>query len=210
MTVSQATSTAENVWAAPTGSPAAGPVDVIPDRPTWRTRLREDVLAFLSIVALTVLLGAPAGLLWSAIAPRFTVVRQDGELSLPNIESTKAFIGADGTYVVIVLALGLVCGALAWRFARRHGPATILGLTVGGLLAALVAAAVGLRPGASEAVQSLRDTTKGSGSFDLFLGARNQTTGDFSLRAAWAPVVWPVASLIAFLTPAWRAGDDLD
>ncbi len=205
MRVSQATRTAESVWAAPTG-----PVDVMPDRPTWRARLREDALAFGSIVALTVLLGAPAGLLWSAIAPRYTVVRKDGELTLPNIESTKAFIGADGTYVVIVVVLGVLCGVLGWRFARRHGPATVLGLTIGGLLAALVAAAVGLRPGASEAVQALRDTTKGSGTFDLFLGARDQTTGEFSLRAAWAPVLWPVASLIAFLTPAWRSGDELD
>ncbi len=178
--------------------------------PGWRARLREDVVAFVSLTSVLVLLGAPAGLLWSALAPRFTVVREGGDLTLPNIESTKAFIGADGTYVVVVVVLGALCGALAWRFARRFGPATVLGLTLGGLLAALVAAAVGLRPGAAEAVSALRDTTATNGSFDLFLGARDQATGDLSLRASWAPVLWPVASLVTFLVIAFRNQHELD
>ena len=171
------------------------------------SRWRHDLAGAVALTSLIVLLGAPAGLLWSAVAPHFTIVRTDGELSLPNIESSKAFVGADGSYVVVVVALGVLTGALAWRWARSYGPGTVLGLTVGGLLAALVAAAVGLRPGAQEAVEALRDMSGGNGSFELFLGARDQATGDLSLRAAWAPVLWPVASLVTFLVPAFRRSD---
>lgn len=178
--------------------------------PATRDRRKRDAGTFVAVVVASVLLGAPAGLLWSAVAPRFTVQRTDQGLDAPNIESTKAFIGADGSYVVVVFLVGLVCGVLAWRFARRSGPWTVLGLTVGGVLAALIAASVGLRPGASEAVAALSDGSKVRGSVDLFLGARDQSDGSIGLRAAWAAVGWPVGALLAFLLLALQRPEELD
>ena len=93
-----------------------------PARPRWQ----RDLAAFAVLVAGLVLLAAPAGLLWSAIAPRYTVDRKDTGIEFPNIESTKAFVGADGTYVVILLVLGLLTGLLAWRSGAR-GSARIRG-----------------------------------------------------------------------------------
>jgi uncharacterized membrane protein YeaQ/YmgE (transglycosylase-associated protein family) len=189
------------VYAAPTPSPAG---------PAPASRWREDLSALGGIVVASVLLGAPAGLLWSAVAPRLTVtVTKDGP-QVDNIESTKAFIGADGSYLVVMLVVGALCGALAWRFARRSGPFTVLGLVIGGVLAALIAQRVGLLPGAREAVSALKEGSPFRGNVDLFLGARDVNSGAISLRAGWAAIGWPLGALLSFLLFASRRPDELD
>jgi hypothetical protein len=161
-------------------------------------------------VATLVLLAAPVGLLWAAVAPRYTVVRSDTGLDFPNIESTKAFIGADGSYVVILLVVGLLTGLLAWRYARHYGPATVLGLAVGGLLAAWIAARVGLMPGSTSVMAALGDSSSKRGPIDLYLGMRDQKTGDLSLRGAWGAVAWPVGALLAFVGFGLQRAEELD
>ncbi|MCW2544683.1 MAG: hypothetical protein JWM40_2235, partial [Frankiales bacterium] len=116
-----------------------------------RTRLVQDVQTVFCVVAGFVLLGAPAGLLWSAVAPRVDVTVSAKGLDAGDIESSKAFIGADGSYVVVMLLMGILCGFLAWRLFARSGPVTVLAIVVGGTLAALIAASVGLMPGADAA-----------------------------------------------------------
>lgn len=157
----------------------------------------------LVVVAATVLVGAPAGLLWSAVAPRLRVTFGAGGPTAPDLESTKAFIGADGTYLLVMLVAGALCGAVAWVLSRRGGPWTVLALAVGGTLAALVAARVGVVPGAKGAVQALREGHAGHPPVDLYLGRLSGDTPH--LRAPWAAVAWPVAAVLAFVTPAlWR------
>lgn len=175
-------------------------------RPRWQA----DVTAFLVLVSTLVLLAAPAGLLWAAVAPRYTVIRKDEGLEFPNIESTKAFIGADGAYVVIVLVLGLLTGLLAWRYARQYGPATVLALAVGGLLAAWIAGRVGLMPGSHSAVAALGDSSPTRGPVDLYLGMRDQKTGHLSVRGAWGAVAWPVGALLVFLGFGLQRAEELD
>jgi hypothetical protein len=174
-----------------------------PARP-WQ----QDVVPALSVVAGSVLLGAPVGLLWSAIAPRLRVTfGADGPMA-PGLESTRAFIGADGSYLLLVLAAGVLCGTLGWLFARRSGPWTVLALSVGGLLAALVAARVGVVPGSHDTVVALRQGKAGHPPVDLYLG---KLQGDKPhLRAGWAAVGWPVGALAAFLVGALRRPEDLD
>ncbi|MCW2599055.1 MAG: hypothetical protein JWM02_884 [Frankiales bacterium] len=172
------------------------------------SRWREDLVAFVGIVVSSVLLGAPAGLLWSRLAPRLTVQVTDQGPNVSNLESTKAFVGADGSYLVVMLIVGLLCGALAWRFARRSGPWTVLALAIGGVLAALIAASVGLRPGAQHAMAAVREGSSFRGSVELFLG--KNTGNSLSLRAPWAAVGWPVGALSAFLIGALRRPEELD
>jgi hypothetical protein len=173
-----------------------------------RARRREDAIAFVGIVVASVLLGAPAGLLWSRIAPHLTVTVTDQGAQAPNIESTKAFVGADGTYLLVMLGVGVLCGVLAWVFARRSGPWTVVALVVGGVLAALIAASVGLRPGSQHAIEALREGSPVRGQVELFLGKRSGN--DLSLRAPWAAVAWPVGALLAFLVAALRHPEELD
>ena len=50
--------------------------------PARPARRREDLLRFIAVVVGCVLLGAPAGLLWSAVAPHYRVERTKGELPI--------------------------------------------------------------------------------------------------------------------------------
>lgn len=186
------------------------PVTPLDPQRAPRPRWQRDAAAFLVLVVTLVLLAAPAGLLWAAVAPRYTVIRKDDGLSFPNIESTKAFIGADGSYVVIVLVMGLLTGLLAWRYARQYGPATVLGLAIGGLLAAYIAGRVGLMPGSRSAIAALGESSPTRGPIDLYLGMRDRGTGHLSLRASWGAVAWPVGALLVFVGLGLQRGDKLD
>ena len=90
-----------------------------------------------------VLLGAPLGLLWAAVAPRPDVVIAAGNLDFVDRE-TKDFIAADGLLFLLLVALGVLAGALAWSHGRRRPFGVLLGLTLGGALAAVVAAKAGM------------------------------------------------------------------
>jgi hypothetical protein len=195
--------TSFDVWASPQPQDTSGWQPVPP--PPGSSRLKEDVTRFLTIVASLVLLGAPVGLLWSHVAPRYTLVFSKGEATYPYIESTKAFVGADGSFVVVTMVAGLLTGLLAWVLARRSGPWTVAALAVGGTLAALVAMHVGLLPGRQETFEALERKT---GSVDLFLGARDGN--DTHLRAQWTAVVWPVSALVVFLIAAVVRPQDVD
>lgn len=169
---------------------------------------RQDVGTAIGLVVSLLLCGAPAGLVWSWVAPRYTIeVRADG-VQTPGLESSKAFIGADGSYLLVMVACGVLCGVAAWYLARRGGPWTVAGLVVGGTLAAVVAAHVGVMPGAERAVAALRPGTAIRGHVPLFLGALHGNTP--SLRAPLAAVGWPVAAVLAFLVGAFNHPEELD
>lgn len=159
---------------------------------------RSDAVRSLVAVLGCLLLAVPAGLLWSAVTPRIQVrLTADGPVA-QDLEG-KAAVGADGTFLLVVLAFGVLCGLLAWRFLRRGGPLTVLGLLVGGLLAARIAAAVGVRPGAGHVRALLADRA-----------ARGTVGLPPRLRAPWAQVGWPVGALLAFLLPALSRPEQLD
>ncbi|MCU1588736.1 MAG: hypothetical protein JWN31_2229 [Frankiales bacterium] len=174
-----------------------------------RTRLVADLQAVFGVVAGSVLLGAPAGLLWSAISPRVHVIVSAQGLDAGDLESDKAFIGADGTYFLLMLVMGLLCGLLAWWLFRRSGPVTVLALVVGGCAAALIAAAVGLMPGAQAAVDAVSEGSTFRGHIDLYLG-RLHPDESITLRSTWACLAWPAGACIAFLAAALRRPQDLD
>jgi hypothetical protein len=177
---------------------------------SWPRPLRDLGIAG-AVVALIVLLGAPAGLLWAQLAPRFVLTVDRNGATAPDLETNEAFIGADGSYLLVMLVMGALTGLLAWRFARRAGPFTVLALVVGGTLAALVAATVGLRPGSQHALQALGFVPGGEGirgQVELFLGRYEDK--ELGLRAPWAAVAWPVGALVVFLVAAIRRPDSLD
>lgn len=169
---------------------------------------RADALQALLVVVGMVLLGAPVGLLWAAVSPRVEFAVTDDGVSVLGPETSEGFIGADGSYALVLFGAGLVCGLLAWWLARRSGPWTVVALTVGGVLAALVAARVGLLPGKGDALAALRPGSPERGTFELFLGARGEDDA-LHLRAAWAAVAWPVGALVAFLGCGLAQVDEL-
>ncbi|HUR15278.1 MAG TPA: hypothetical protein VM097_12385 [Mycobacteriales bacterium] len=177
---------------------------------TTEPRWRKDVPWALSVLVGCVLLGAPAGLLWSQVAPRLRVTFEAAGATAEDLESTKAFIGADGSYLLVVLGVGVLCGALAWLVARRAGPWTVGALVIGGLLGAFVAARVGVLPGSHEAVEALRQGRTGHQPIDLYLGRLEQKASVPHLRATWAALAWPAGALLAFLVGALARPEELD
>ena len=158
--------------------------------------LAQDVRAGLLTVAVTVLVGAPVGLLWAALAPPVEVVIGAEGVQLVDRDSS-AFIASDGYFAAAVLLAGMVGGALAWRLGSRHGPAVVPGLAVGGLLAAYVAMSVG---GLVDDV-ALAELVEA--------GVRGRRELPARLRSRSALLVWPAASLLTFLVLVLRRPRDV-
>lgn len=175
-------------------APVAGDSASYAGRAPSDPALRADVLGGAAAALGCVLLAAPAGLLWAATAPKVLVDVAGTAVSLVSDVST--FIAGDGWFLGVVFLVGLLTGLLAWAFGRRYGPAVVLGLTAGGLLAAYVAAQTGQlvdEGAARSAVEAGR-----MGGLELPL----------VLRSTEAVLGWPVGALLGFLAPfALRRGD---
>lgn len=155
-------------------------VEAVPPAPL------EDAKAALLTLVVTVLLGAPLGLLWAGIAPHVDVVVMGQQANLTEAY-TDGFIAADAYFLAAVALAGVVGGLIAYRLGSAHGPVVVLALTVGGLVAAFLAMRVGEQIG----LEALRDAvrTGSQGRFELNL----------ELKAREALVGWPLGSLLAYL-----------
>jgi hypothetical protein len=148
---------------------------------------RADALAAVVTAVGCVLLGAPAGLLWAAVAPRVMV----------DVAGTAVSLAGDGWFLGVVSVVGLLTGLLAWALGRRYGPGVVLGLAAGGLLAAYVAARSGELVDAGAAREAVEAGRMGALELSLVL------------RSTEAIVGWPVGALLGFLALlALRRGDD--
>lgn len=178
------------------GGPApAGPSAGAAGADGNRDRRRGDVLAGTAVATGVAVQGVPMGLLWSALAPRARVVVLAGGPGLAD-PNTKAFIGADGTFLLLTAAAGLVCGVLALLMGgRRHGVATALGLAVGGLVASYVAWRVGHRIGLAE----FRRAVSGP--------VGTATPLYLTLRAKGILVVWALTGVFTVAAVAVHARD---
>jgi hypothetical protein len=154
---------------------------------------RDDIKAALLALVASVLAGAPVGLLWSQLAPR-----AQGQLSGEDVllveTYTGSFIAADGYFVGAALVAGAVGGLLAWRLGSRHGPAVVVTLALGGVLAGLLAMVTGEQIGLSAAREAV--SAGSAAAFELPL----------ELKAREALVVWPLASLVAYLAASLVKG----
>jgi hypothetical protein len=148
--------------------------------------LAAEARAGLLVTAGCLLVGAPLGLLWALLAPEL-VVRTSGELP-GSAETGRVLVQADGTFVLLAAAAGLLCAAVASALGRRHVLGTALGLVVGGALAAEVARRTGTLVGREEARALLAAATDGAASAAVELPVR--------LRATSALAVWPLAALV--------------
>lgn len=171
--------------------PAFGAPSVLPTEAS--PSLVQDVRAGLTAAVVTVLVGAPVGLLWAAVAPRVEVIVSAAGAQLAE-PGTSAFIAGDGYFLLAVLLAGVVGGLLAWRLGRDHGPAVVIGLTLGGLAAAYVAMRVGSTVGLEEVQQAVDAGQQGA----LELSLR--------LRASEALVGWPVGALMAYVGASFVRG----
>ena len=126
--------------------PYGGPADAVswvPSRPERRP-LRRTVLVAVSVTAAMAAAGAPLGLLWSWLAPTVPVINAGQNGIVVNDPSPEEYIAADGWFTMIAFVFGLLAAVLIWRVRRRdRGPGLLIGVTLGGLAAAVVMWQVG-------------------------------------------------------------------
>ena len=127
----------------------------IPPSARWggAGELRADLRAASLLTAVLAACGLPVGLLWWVLAPRVDVrVTADGLVPL-GAPPQELAVADDSVLVLLLVGLGLLAGAVAWRVRRLRGVAVLVALALGASLAAVLAWQVGelLAPAPSEA-----------------------------------------------------------
>ena len=173
-------------WPAPADLPSA-PADLPSARPQEVPRPAADAAAGVVTTVGVVLLGAPLGLLWAAVSPRAEFELRGTDPPSLAEGAARAFLDADVAFGGLALLAGLVSGALAGWLGRRHGPAVVLGLVTGGLLAAYVASRTGRQVGRDAFLAAVRDP-----------GGNGRVEAAVQLFTPEAVVAWPVGALLSF------------
>jgi hypothetical protein len=170
-------------WQTPSGSHAAPGGQPGPDE------RRTEIIQAAVIAAVLTAVGAALGWLWVWLAPRVPLVSDDTAVFLKNSEGEEA-IGADGTFVLLALAFGLVSAVAVFLLRRRGGIPLVVGLALGGLLGSLLAWGMGTWFGpTSDVVAHAKEVGKGV-TFDAPL----------ELHAVGAAILaWPIAAMIVHL-----------
>lgn len=114
-----------------------------PATPAARRRPGRALLTGAAVVLALVVLGAPLGLLWTALAPAVPVIKVDGGVQ-PVQPQPEELIAADGWFSLLGLGFGVLAAIVVWLVVRRYrGPIGLIAVGLGGLGAAVVAWRVG-------------------------------------------------------------------
>lgn len=154
--------------------------------------VRREVGAFFGTVIALVLIGAPVGLIWAAVSPHPEYVLTASSVDLVSPE-TKAFVAADGIFLIMSLVIGVASGVGAYVLSRGRaagsvgGPALAAGLAVGGVLGALVAWKAGALVGHDSFVHLVRTGRDGL-----------HVHGYVFVRAHGVLMAWGFAAVVAF------------
>lgn len=155
-----------------------------------------SLLGALAILVGSAIVGLAGGLLWAHLAPKAVyVVVARGSADVVNPE-TSAFIAADAWYCLIGVGGGVIIGLTGYLLAvRRYGPAPMVAIVAGSVIAAVAARWVGEHQGLHQFDRQL--LTAGAGTL---LHAPLALAGDTS-AAAWptatslpAVAFWPLAA----------------
>jgi hypothetical protein len=149
-----------------------------------KTELREAAV----ITVATAIGGVLLGLLWCWLAPRVPLV-SDGAAVYPKDVEGEQVIGVDGTFSLLAVGFGLVTAVVVFLLRRRGGIPLIVALTVGGILASLLAWRLGIWLGPTQdVIAHAKEAGKGV-TFDAPL----------VLNAKGALLAWSVSALLVHL-----------
>ncbi|WP_156723930.1 DUF2567 domain-containing protein [Streptomyces apocyni] len=172
-------------WQAPPPGAAVTPPSHEDPGPGMKVELREAVLIVVAVAAVG---GSLLGLLWSWLAPRVPLI-SDGEAVFLRDNEGEQAIGADGTFILLALVIGLVSAVLVFLLRKRGGVPLAVGLMLGGLLGSVVAWRFGiwLGPG-GDVVERAKDA-----------GAGVPFDAPLKLHAKGALLAWPIVSMAALM-----------
>ncbi|MQA95912.1 MAG: hypothetical protein GEV11_15140 [Streptosporangiales bacterium] len=156
--------------------------------------MRRELTVAGVVLAGVALAGVPVGIGWYLIAPRAAEM-SGASGPVPVDPENPAYFAADGWFALLTGVVGLLTGILAYLWlARRyrgsgtyHGPAVMLAVACGALLAAFIA----LRTG------RLADDLLGGGRVAASGGrADGLVEGALNLRTTAAIVLWPLTAVL--------------
>lgn len=153
--------------------------------------------------ALTALLvavaGVALGLLWLWLAPRIPLVSDGKAVYLKDTEGEQA-VGADGTFVLLALAIGVLTGAVVFWRHRRGGVGIVLGMAAGAVLGSVLAWRLGVWLGPTgDLIAHARA-----------VGVKKVFDGPLALQAKGALLAWPIGAVLThlLLTTAFGPRDE--
>jgi hypothetical protein len=156
--------------------------------------LRAELGLGAVVAAYSTVVGGAVGLIWQAGAPRVHL----GPAINGNEAAAKPLIGDDVHLGLLGIAAGVIVAVIVLLVARdrARGPGAVLGLAVGGVLGALVAARVGNVARHEDMVRALAALIPGvshseSASLLGYFG--------FRLRATGLLMMWPIAAVVIHL-----------
>ncbi len=169
-----------------------------------RSSTRDDLVVAGVVVGVLAVLGALLGLVWSAWSPPGPSAIVIGGGVFEVLGENESQIAADGRFLVIVSAVGLLAGLLTWFCRpRNRGPLVLLGLVVGGLCGAALTDLIGHLSGGGSFSGKKYELSDGSvQEVTLRLPLSLHMTGLLFVEAA-------IAALLYGLLTAFAVHDDL-
>ena len=156
--------------------PTYQPVEVL--------RWPHDGIVALLTTALVTIAGAVMGLIWSATAPKLSLTAV-----VAGSEATfKSQVAADGRFLLLGIVAGVISAGVLVALGER-GPGAVIGLAVGGVLAALVANRIGVIAQHDATMSALR-------SLGIPHSSRVLDLVGFRVRAQGVLLAWPLAALV--------------
>ncbi|MCF3963170.1 DUF2567 domain-containing protein [Streptomyces fuscigenes] len=180
-------SSSPDPWHQPEEGAPGGPWPDRPDTPAGpgtTAELAQSALVLVATAALGLLLGA----LWAWLAPKVPLTSDSSAVLLKDVEGEQA-IGADGTFVLLALAFGVVSALAVFLWRRRGGVPLVFGLALGGVAASFVAWKFGQALGPTTDVVAHAKQVGQGHTFDAPL----------ELGMKGALLAWPVAAMIVHL-----------
>jgi hypothetical protein len=167
---------------------------------TWRVSTAELRVAAVVVVALAII-GLLVGLVWGHVAPRalYTVVDVKQRLAQQNDVESEAQVGVDGWFALIGAGVGLVSGAVVWRWRPARGPFLMIVLAAASLLSAVIAWRFGLWVGRHPTQSQLQP---------VFDKVGNTFRPAIKMRAKASLFFQPVGAVIAALISVGFAHDE--
>ncbi|MGX7680385.1 hypothetical protein ACSMXN_15965 [Jatrophihabitans sp. DSM 45814] len=114
--------------------------------PTQPVELLKSLRPAAIVLLVQLALGALAGAVWLAWAPRTVayVVPGVGNSTILIPDETENQIAGDGRFFVLCVIVGLIIGPVAWLYVKGlRGPIMLAFVLVGGLLSSLLARLIG-------------------------------------------------------------------
>jgi hypothetical protein len=134
--------------------------------------------------------GAVTGLVWELVAPLPRLQLVGDRVLTPQVEQETA-VAADGWFAVVTAVAGIVVAVTVFLRVRSTRVSALAVLTVGGLLAAVVAWRVGVALGPDSVPREAARTADG----DFF-------NGPLRLSAVGVLLTWPLTSVITYFALA--------